>query len=205
MLGRGRVADVSRAQPSDDLIERFGRALVVHQGRRAGADETRIELDHLMPDPTGVTAQARWRLATSTARLYPPPVAGEAMKAWHSADAHKGRRLLASDLREDNRVVAVLAWHFEQASIRGVRRPHLITAAAVRGGVAPGVRGEHLVALWLLLCVAAAIDRRTIKAGKIGLVLDSGIDLSASELASLGFKRGRKRVGYRGDYYTLPA
>jgi hypothetical protein len=51
----------------------------------------------------------------------------------------------------------------------------------------------------------AAIDRRTIRAGRVGLVLDSGIALSAHELASLGFKRGRKRHGYRGDYYTLPA
>ena len=32
------------------------------------------------------------------------------MKAWHMAEGQRGRRLLAGDLREDNRVVAVLAW-----------------------------------------------------------------------------------------------
>jgi hypothetical protein len=37
------------------------------------------------------------------------------------------------------------------------------------------------------------------------LVLDGAVALSAGELAHFGFKRGRKREGYRGDYYTLPA
>lgn len=88
----------------------------------------------------------------------------------------------------------------------GARRPHLVTAAAVRMDVSdPGVRAEYLVALWLLTCVMAAIDRRTIQAGRVGLVLDGGIALSVRELAHLDFKRGRKREGYRGDYYTLPA
>ncbi len=41
--------------------------------------------------------------------------------------------------------------------------------------------------------------------GRVGLVLDSAIALGAGELANFGFKRGRKREGYRGDYYTLPA
>jgi hypothetical protein len=54
------------------------------------------------------------------------------------------------------------------------------------------------------MCVMAAIDRRTIRAGRVGLVLDGGIALSARELANFDFKRGRKREGYRGDYYTLP-
>ncbi len=128
------------------------------------------------------------------------------MKAWHMAEGQKGRRLLASDLREDNRVAAILAWHFEPGSRGGTRRPHLITAAAVRKDVQdPAVRAEHLIALWLLMCVMAAIDRKTVRAGRVGLVLDSGIELGAGELASLGFKRGRRREGYRGDYYTLPA
>jgi hypothetical protein len=191
----------------DDLVERLERALTVHHGRRGGEPETRIELDHLLPPPTaGGNAPARWRLATTTARLYPPPVQSEPMKAWHMAEGQKGRRLLVGDLREDNRVAAILAWHFEPGSRGGTHRPHLITAAAVRKDVLdPAVRAEHLVALWLLMCVMAAIDRRTIRAGRIGLVLDGGIELSTGELASLGFKRGRRREGYRGDYYTLPA
>jgi hypothetical protein len=55
------------------------------------------------------------------------------------------------------------------------------------------------------MCVVAAIDRRTIRVGRVGLVLDGGIGLSTSALADFGFTRGRKREGYRGDYYTLPA
>ncbi len=50
-----------------------------------------------------------------------------------------------------------------------------------------------------------AIDRRTIKVGRVGLVLDGAIVLPAATLIDLGFKRGRKRAGYRGDYYTLTA
>jgi hypothetical protein len=122
------------------------------------------------------------------------------------AEGQKGRRLLAGDLREDNRVAAILAWHFEPGFSGGAQRPHLITAAAVRKDVDdPAVRAEYLVAFWLLACVMAAIDRRTIRAGRVGLVLDGGIGLSVEELASFGFKRGRKREGYRGDYFTLPA
>jgi len=44
-----------------------------------------------------------------------------------------------------------------------------------------------------------------VQAGRVGLVVDSGVALSATELAGSGFKRGRQREGYRGDYYTLPA
>lgn len=195
------------AESRDDLIGRLERALTVQHGRRRGEPETRIELDHLLPPPGGGSnVPARWRLATTATRLYPPPVASEPLKAWRTAEGQKGRRLLASDLREDNRVAAILAWHFEPGSSGGAQRPHLITAAAVRKDVNdPAVRAEYLVALWLLVCVMAAIDRQTIQAGKVGLVLDSGIGLSREELASFDFKRGRKREGYRGDYYTLPA
>jgi hypothetical protein len=194
---------LSPAESRDDLIGRLERALTVHHGRRGGEPETRIELDHLLPSPTGASNAP----ATTTARLYPPPVQGEPMKAWHMAEGQKGRRLLAGDLREDNRVAAILAWHFELGSHGGTQRPHLITAAAVRKDVEgnPALRAEYLVALWLLTCVMAAIDRRTVQAGRVGLVLDSGIALSAGELANFDFKRGRKREGYRGDYYTLPA
>lgn len=191
----------------DDLIGRLERALTVHRGRRGGERETRVELDHLLPPPGGASnVPARWRLATTAARLYPPPVSSDPLKAWHMAEGQKGRRLLAGDLREDNRVAAILAWHFEPGSSGGLQRPHLITAAAVRKDVDdPAVRAEYLVALWMLVCVMAAIDRRTVQAGRVGLVLDGGIGVSAQELATFGFKRGRKREGYRGDYYTLPA
>lgn len=122
------------------------------------------------------------------------------------ADGQKGRRLLASDLRNDNRVAAILAWHFEPSSANGSQRPHLVTAAAIRKDVEDrSLQAEYMVALWLLVCVVAAIDRRTIKAGQVGLVLDGAIALSPVALTDFGFKRGRKRAGYRGDYYTLAA
>jgi len=195
------------ASARDDLIRRFERALTVQHGRRAGEPETRVQLDHLLPDPSaGGVAPARWRLATSVGRLYPPPAPTEAMKAWHMAEGRKGRRLLASDLRNDNRVAAILAWHFEPGGSGGSQRPHLIIAAAIRKDVDdPGLRAEYVVALWLLIFVVVAIDRRTIKAGRVGLVLDGAIVLSSATLIELGFKRGRKRAGYRGDYYTLSA
>jgi hypothetical protein len=67
------------------------------------------------------------------------------------------------------------------------------------------LRAEYLIALWLLICVVVAIDRRTTEAGRVGLVLDGAIALPSATLIDLGFKRGRKRAGYRGDYYTLSA
>jgi hypothetical protein len=85
-------------------------------------------------------------------------------------------------------------------------RPHLVIAAAIRKDVEDhALRAEYLIALWLLICVVVAIDRRTIKAGRVGLVLDGAIALPATKLTELGFKRGRKRAGYRGEYYTLAA
>lgn len=104
------------------------------------------------------------------------------------------------DLRADNRVAAVLAWHYEQGSRSGEQRPHLITAAGVRKDIEdPALRADYRVAVWLLVCVLAAIDRKTIRAARVGLVLDGGIGLSTSELADFGLTRGRKREGYRGE------
>lgn len=177
-----------------DLIARFAQALVVDDGRRAGDPETRVRFDHLLPPPGGEdpSSRARWRLATSSARLYPPPVAREPLGAWHSANGVKGRRLVAGDLANDNRVAAVVAWHFE-ADASG--RPHLVTAAAVRHGIDRALEAEYLVALWLLVCVAAAIDRRTIGRGRVGLVRDRAIELDAERLELLGFRRGRRADG----------
>jgi hypothetical protein len=117
-----------------------------------------------------------------------------------------GRRLVAADLHSDNRVAAVLAWHFEAKPARGARRPHLITAAAVRKDLNDlALRSEYLVALWLLMCVAAAIDRKTGQVGRVGLVQDAGIALTAAEIADLGLQRGRMSDGYKGEYYTFGA
>jgi hypothetical protein len=124
------------------------------------------------------------------------------MSVWHGADGAKGRRLLAGDLANDNRVAAVLAWHFEPDTSG---RPHLVTAAAIRDGVDRPLEAEYLVALWLLVCVAAAIDRRTIARGRVGLVRDSAIAADLDLLKLLGFRRGRKADGYDGDYYVFEA
>jgi hypothetical protein len=187
-----------------DLVARLARVLIIEEGRRSGDPETRFSLDHRLPDPDRGRsgARARWRLATSSARLYPPPVGREPLSAWHSADGPKGRRLLAGDLANDNRVAAVLAWHFEPDTSG---RPHLVTAAAVRSGVDLPLEAEYLVGLWLLVCAAAAIDRRTIGRGRVGLVRDSAIDLDRAALELLGFRRGRKSDGYDGDYYVFEA
>jgi hypothetical protein len=100
----------------------------------------------------------------------------------------------------------LLAWHFKAKLIRGARRPHLITAAAVRKDLNDdALRSEYLVALWLLVCVAAAIDRKTGQVGRVGLVRDAGIALTAAEMADLELQRGRMSDGYRGEYYTFEA
>jgi hypothetical protein len=124
------------------------------------------------------------------------------LTAWHGADGAKGRRLVAADLANDNRVAALLAWHFEPDASG---RPHLVTSAAVRANVEVAVEAEYFVALWLLVCVAAAIDRRTIQRGRVGLVRDSAIDVDLADLKLLGFRRGRKADGYDGDYYVFEA
>jgi hypothetical protein len=77
-----------------------------------------------------------------------------------------------------------------------------VTSAAVRDGVGGQLRAEYMVALWLLVCVAIAIDRRTIRYGRIGLVRDNGIALAEEHLKTLGFRRGPKRDGYAGDYFV---
>ena len=186
----------------DELVERLVGVITITGGRRAGDRQTRVELDHLIPPPDAPqSTPARWRLRTSDARLYPPPVSREPLAAWHAADGGKGRRLLAADLAAEGRVAALLSWHFEPR--RG--RPHLVTSAAVRANVSDPVRAEYLVPLWLLLCASLAIDRLTVARGEIGIVIDSAIALSRSERDLLGLVRGSARGGYAGDYFVLRA
>lgn len=60
-------------------------------GRRGGDPETRVQLDHLIPSPDAFgSGPARWRLASSRRRLYPPPAGRDALAAWHSADGATG-------------------------------------------------------------------------------------------------------------------
>lgn len=145
---------------------------------------------------------ARWRLASSQRRLYPPPAGREALAAWHSADGGKGRRLLATDLANESRVAALLSWHFEPSA----GRPHLVTSAAIATGATGDLRSEYLVGLWLLFCVTAAIDRLTVNRGAVGLVRDGARDgarrgpapsLRADARSQTRWLRGRL-LGLRG-------
>jgi hypothetical protein len=61
------------------------------------------------------------------------------------------------------------------------------------------------VELRLRVCVAGAVDRRTIRRGRIGLVRDGAIDVDVADLQLLGFRRERKSDGYGGDYYVFGA
>jgi hypothetical protein len=188
----------------EELVARIADALAVTPGRRAGDPETRIQLDHLIPPPTELgSGAARFRLATTAARLYPPPAGRPAVAAWHSADGAKGRRLLATDIANDRQAAALLSWHFEAAGRGRRRRPHLITSAAIWNGAAGELRGDYIVALWLLFCAAAAIDRRTVRRGEVGLVRDSAVELDAAALRKLGLTPGGRGGGYAGDYWVF--
>lgn len=185
------------------------RAIAVEGGRRDGSAETRVTIDLRHPGLAGDEEQhgrERWRLRTARHRLARAPFPRDVFVAFHDAEAQKGRRLTAIDLRNQNRVAALMAWHFEPRPRQGgSRRPHLITALSVAQDAEGPLRGEYLVACWLLCAIGLAIDRRTVEKGRIGVVLDAAIALEQAELADLGFKRGRKRDGYKGTYYELAA
>ena len=155
------------------LADRFAEAIVVEGGRRDGSAETRVTIDLRHPelaDDGGSGGPERWRLRTARHRLARAPFSRDVLAAFHDAEAQKGRRLTAVDLRNQNRVAALMAWHFEPRTRQGgSRRPHLVTALS------------------------------------IGVVLDAAIALKQVELADLGFRRGRRRDGYKGVYYELAA
>ena len=112
-------------------------------------------------------------------------------------------------------VAAVLAWHFEpgptEQAARGRSRGKTLAATPDHecggsNGAAGAMRGEYMVMLWYLLLVVAAIDRRTVKRGRIGMVADRAIVLTPVELRTLGLRRGpsHRHGGYAGrDYYEL--
>jgi hypothetical protein len=192
----------------DSLLDDLTAAVVVEGGRRDGSRETRIAIDVRYPNVLNEQEgqPERWRLRTARRRLERAPCSRETLAAFHGAEAEKGRRLTAVDLRNQNRVAALMAWHFEPRPAQGgSRRPHLVVALALAGDTQGTLRGEYLTACWLLCLIGLAIDRRTVAKGRIGVVLDAAIALSREELATLGFKRGRRRGGYSGDYFELVA
>lgn len=190
----------------DELMEALAAAVVVEPGRRAGSEETRVGVDLRFPDPGDAGGRERWRLRSVRHRLAGAPFGRDVLSAFHGADAAKGRRLAAFDLVNEERAAALMAWHFEaRAADGGSRRPHLVVALALAHDAKDILRGEYLVACWLLCLIGLAIDRRTVAKGRIGVVCDAAIDLSAGDLAGLGFRRGRRRDGYGGDYFELVA
>jgi hypothetical protein len=180
----------------DALIRRLSAALTVSDARRSGDPQTRIRLDHYLPSVGGSGSAVRWRLYTARHKLIGVPGPEPARSAWHRADAAKGRRLVAVDVRNANRVAAFLSWHFEDPNTKpprtkaGRRRPHLITSICVRQDVDGRLRGEYMTAALLLTLVVSAIDTVTVEHGRVGVLEDSGIVLTPGELDAFGFTPG---------------
>jgi hypothetical protein len=181
----------------DELIRRLAAALVVSDARRSGDPETRVRLDHYLPSVGAANRSAvRWRLYTARHRLIGVPSPEPARSEWHRADAAKGRRLLAVDVRNSNRVAAFLSWHFEDPNVKpprakaGRRRPHLITSVCVREDVEGRLRSEYMTVALLLTLVVSAIDTVTVAHGRVGVLEDSGIALTPEALDAFGFTPG---------------
>jgi hypothetical protein len=210
------------------LIDELADCLTISEARWDGDPQTVVHVDRLLPtlaipqgtienDDDDADRGARWRVSTAKPpHLYGFPAPRDALKEFHRADARKGRRLLVRDL-DAGHVAAVLAWHFEEGPpedeehkrSRSKRlRPHLVTSMAIRQNITRATQGEYTVMLWYLLLLVAAIDRRTVKRGRIGVVADSAIILTPDEVAALGLRKGPSSThgGYLGRaYYELSA
>lgn len=191
------------APQREPLVDRLANALTIDSSLRSGERTTAVSLDHRVPDLSPGDDRASWRLATARRRLTRFAGSRAAIEQWHRADPAKGRRLIAGDLANHNRTVAILSWHFEPRRGRD-GRPHLITSLGLRTAT-KALRADDLVAAWLLTCVALAIDRRSADHKRIGVVLDNAIDVARTELSAWGFRRGPRRSGYSGAYYELKA
>ena len=209
-----------------ELIDELASCLTISEARWDGDPQTVVHIDRLVPTlavPKGTVenenddadTDARWRVLTAKPpHLYGFPAPTAALEEFHRADARKGRRLLVRDLNAGH-IAAALAWHFEegppedagQKRSRNKRlRPHLVTSMVVRHDAAGAIRGEYTVMLWYLLLLVAAIDRRTVKRCRVGVVADNAIILTPDELRALGLRKGpsSKHGGYGGRaYYEL--
>lgn len=137
----------------DFLLYRLANAIAIEGGRRDGGTETRVRLDLRHPEVADSPHKSseRWRLRTARHRLARAPFSRETLAAFHRADARKGRRLTAVDLRSESRVAALMAWHFEASSTQGgSQRPHLVVALGLAQDARGALRAEYLVACWLL-------------------------------------------------------
>jgi hypothetical protein len=216
-------ASISRLSPDrGKLIDELAACITISEARWDGDEQTVVHINRLLPslqspadglEGDGEHGKARWQLRTAKpSSLYGFPAAPKALEEFHRAEAKKGRRLLVRDL-DAGQIAAVLAWHFEEGPgeeaprSRSKRlRPHLVTSMAVRHDAAGDLRGEYTVMLWYLLLVVAAIDRRTVKRGRVGVLADSAIILTPDELRALGLRKGpsSKHGGYADrDFYEL--
>jgi hypothetical protein len=216
-------ASISRLSPDrGELIDELAACITISGARWHGDEQTVVHINRLLPslqspaddlEGDGEHGKARWQLRTAKpSSLYGFAAAPKALEEFHRAEAKKGRRLLVRDL-DAGQIAAVLAWHFEEGPdeeaprSRSKRlRPHLVTSMAVRHDAAGGLRGEYTVMLWYLLLVVAAIDRRTVKRGRVGVLADSAIILTPDELRALGLRKGpsSRHGGYADrDYYEL--
>jgi len=210
------------------LIDELADCLTISEAHWDGDPQTVVHIDRLIPTlaaPEGTVENgdddadrdARWRVRTAKPpNLYGFPAPRDALKEFHRADARKGRRLLVRDL-DAGHVAAVLSWHFEEGPAEGIEhkrsrskrlRPHLVTSMAIRQNATRATQGEYMVMLWYLLLIVAAIDRRTVKRGRVGVVADSAIILTPDEMGALGLRKGpaSKHGGYPGRvYYELSA
>lgn len=205
----------------ESLIDELAKCLTISNARWDGDEQTVVHINRLVPtlcpperEDEGST-EARWQVRTAKSpHLYRFPAPPEAMKAFHFADAKKGRRLLVRDLAADQ-IAALLAWHFQEGpredlgrtrSRRKRLRPHLVTSMVVRHDTSGALRAEYTLMLWYLLLVVAAIDRRTVKRGRVGVLADNAIILTPDELQALGQQKGpsSRHDGYADrDYYEL--
>jgi hypothetical protein len=206
----------------DRLIEELAGCLTISEARWDGDPQTVVHLDRLLPSLQAPGddlehAKARWQVRTAKPlRLHRFPAPADALEEFHRAAARKGRRLLVRDLAADQ-IAALLAWHFQEGPREDARRtrsrgkrlrPHLVTSMVVRHDASGALRAEYTVMLWYLLLIVAAIDRSTVKRGRVGVLADNAIILTPEELHALGLQKGpsTRHGGYSDrDYYELSA
>ena len=95
----------------DGLAEGFAEAILVEGGRRGGGAKTRIAIDLRHPNVADDAEQdrlARWRLRSARHRLARASFSRDVLATFYDADAHKGQRLTAVDLRNHSRVAALM-------------------------------------------------------------------------------------------------
>jgi hypothetical protein len=206
------------------LIDELAACLTISDARWDGDPQTIVHIDRLLPslqspgddiEDDDEHAKARWQVRTAKPLHldgFPAPTA--ALEEFHRANARKGRRLLVRD-RGAEQIAALLAWHFQEGPREDVGRtrsrskrlrPHLVTSMVVRHDASGALRAEYTVMLWYLLLVVAAIDRCTVKRGRVGVLADNAIVLTPNELHVLGLRKGpsSKHGGYAGRaYYEL--